>query len=179
MLGQGLLTVLRWIYWAIVAAGVAFVLIRYGRVILAAAHKFWLDVLSLLAALWGGRRRKPHLAVAEAAQPAEKPALPFASFSNPFESQRHLTAGQLVQYTFTALEAWGRERNCPRSPHHTAFEFARRVGRAYPDMSTTTKYLADLYGRAMFAPDDLDRVSIVQLKSLWEQMTGPSSRRET
>ena len=90
--------------------------------IIAAWKKMWADFW-----LWL-RGAKPSSELQEAAE-AKAAEASFASFNNPFSSGmvEQASPAEVVRYTFSAVEAWARERGIGRDGEQTAYEFARKI----------------------------------------------------
>ena len=90
----------------------------------AAWHKL-LDELRDLWDWWFGNKKAAEISAAATAEPIAPPRT-FSSYIDPFASgdAHGMSWPQLVRYTFEALEAWGRERSCPRNSGQTPHEFA-------------------------------------------------------
>ncbi|MGO9108500.1 MAG: DUF4129 domain-containing protein [Thermoguttaceae bacterium] len=132
------------------------------------------DLLSGLSSFWEGllhRRRKTAQPPAEGTS-GPAPLRPFADFVDPFATGMadRLSADQLVQYTFEALEAWARESGCPRIPEQTPHEFARNTGRREESLRHPAIRLADLYCEAAYAPGRLQISNMQPLKELWQSL---------
>ncbi|MCH5375686.1 MAG: DUF4129 domain-containing protein, partial [Planctomycetes bacterium] len=94
------------------------------------------------------------------------------AFTDPFvtgEAQR-LDPRELVVYSFQALEAWGREHDCPRMDDQTPHEFAGRLRRTSADVGRQAKVLADLYCAAAYSKQPLSTANIGQLAMLWKSL---------
>ncbi len=97
----------------------------------------------------------------------------FGQFSNPFENDRHsnLTERQLIQYTYAALQAWARGRDHDVSMAATPYEFANQIGRMERSIGNQAVDLADLYCRAEFSQQTIDRQELRPLLKLWQEMS--------
>jgi hypothetical protein len=167
--GNWLGTLMRLLLWGLIIAGGIYLAWRY-RAELAAA---WRKLLEELRELFGRFGKKP-TASAPAISEAPAPPRPFADFADPFLSgaAARMSWPELVRYTFHALEAWGRERRCPRSAGQTPHEFARSIGRADPAVARLVQALADCYGQLAYAPKQQGSVAKEPLRQLWQQMRG-------
>jgi hypothetical protein len=79
---------------------------------------------------------------------------------------------ELVRYTFQALEAFGRERGCPRADGQTPHEFALALGRVHPALSRLAGTLADWYGQLAYASRPAAPAATDPLRQLWQGMRG-------
>ena len=136
---------LRWLlragFYIVLFAAALYLLWRYNEEFRIA----WRRLLEQLRRLWerwfGGRGDR------EAGQPEREastslaPPRPFADFADPFRSgsAEQREPEELVRYSFEALEAWARERGCPREAEQTALEFASHLGRLHAPLRATPK----------------------------------------
>lgn len=136
---------------------------------LVAAWKKLMVELRELWARWFGKKPEPALAAAAAALPLPRP---FADFSDPFASGAagRMSWAELVRYTFQALEAFGRERGCPRATGQTPHEFAASLGQTHPALSRFAATLADWYGQLAYASRPAASPTTDPLKQLWQGM---------
>lgn len=120
---------------------------------------------------FGGPRGAESIGVSE--RETVEASRPFSDFADPFTSgaAARLPAAELVRYSFEALEAWARERGCPRDPQQTAHEFARQVARRDAQLSGPARQLADLYARLAYAAAAPAQASVESLRELWRRMT--------
>ena len=155
-------------YVALIIVG-AFLAWKY-REQLAAAWKKLLDELRELWAKWFGAKTVTDAAVAEAIM-AARPR-PFSDFADPFASgmAARWPLQQLVTYSFTALEAWGREHGCPREAGQTPHEFAAALGERHASLAREARHLADLYSHIAYAPKSIASANIEPLRLLWQKM---------
>lgn len=159
----------------IIGLGIAvcFLLLRYGRVIVAAIQSFISDFAEMLRRLFGG---KPRSQVEEdddeeTATPIE-PLRPFSSFQDPFAAGTvdRFTPQQLVNYTFEALQAWASERNCGRSEEQTPLEFAAQLAHSNQRVGTSARNLAVLYNQAAYAPGTLGGEAVDHVRNIWRTL---------
>ncbi len=163
----------RLIYYIAIALAVLVVLYLYGRQIFAAIAAFIRDIRNLLSRLFGGRSSAED-EIADAVPPPEESLRAFASFQDPFlagTDDRYSTQ-QLVNYSFEALQAWARERNCGRSSEQTALEFAGQVGATHERVALPARNLAVLYSQAAYAPGTIGNESRDHLRNLWRALHG-------
>jgi len=144
-------------------------------------RRHWRELLAVLGDLlqawrefWAGLLARPRDKPQAPAQqaPLEPARRCFADFVDPFlaGTADRYTPEQLVQYTFSALEAWAFEHGCPRQPDQTPHEFAQSVSQRAPGVSDDVRRLADLYCRAAYAPGTLPPASREHLRQLWQNL---------
>jgi hypothetical protein len=161
---------LRLLFFAALAIAAIWLAWRYRAEILAAWQKLLQELRELWDKLFGGRR-----AAQEAAAAAAVPAIvhkSFSSFADPFATgaAARMSWPELVRYTFTALEAWGREQGCPRATGQTPHEFALAVSQIAPQLGRLAPSLADAYGQIAYAPQRPSAAVAEPLRQLWQQM---------
>jgi hypothetical protein len=123
--------------------------------------------------LFSGRKREAATAgETEEASEEARPLQPFKWYRNPFRDARaaDLPPGELVRYSFEALEAWASEHGLPRMADETPLEFAGRVGREVPAMEAEAKRLAALYARVLYAKGTLPGSWRGALENFWERL---------
>ena len=59
--------------------------------------------------------------------------------------------GEVVEYTFAALDSWAWDRGVGREPGETATEFAARLGHEYADLDEPAFAVAQLYARTQYS----------------------------
>jgi hypothetical protein len=108
------------------------------------------------------------------------PERTFSDFRNPFVSgwARRCSPHELVNYSFQALEAWGREYGVPRLPDQTPHEFAYQLGMRVNAVASAARILADLYCLAAYAPGALSAANLQQLPAIWQQLEQNVPRAE-
>ncbi|WP_254508083.1 DUF4129 domain-containing protein [Anatilimnocola floriformis] len=157
--------VLKWVFYLLVIGVVAYYAWQHREWLLAA----WQQLLKELRELWAkwfGQKPTTTSAVATALPPPPKR---FAEYADPFSSglAARWTLAELVRYTFEALEARGREQNCPRGNDQTPLEYAAAVGQVEPGFAGEVHSLADLYGQLAFAGGNSSPQSTLLLQQLW------------
>ena len=81
------------------------------------------------------------------------------------------TALTLVQtLAIEALEAWARERACPRDDEQTPLEFARHLAVDFPSLGAEALQLADLYSRVAYGRERIASDRRTVLQQLWRHM---------
>jgi hypothetical protein len=163
-----LFTAFQWLFWlALLIAGL--VAGWYYREQLAAAWQKLLKELRELWARWFGEKTVAAEQAEAVALPA--PPRPFPSFSDPFaggEAAR-MPWPELVRYTFAAVEAWGRERDCPRQADQTPHEFAHNLASLEPQIAAPVQSLASWYAQLAYAPRAAAG-KLDPLRQLWREM---------
>ena len=164
----------KWAYFLLLAVIVVAVLLRYGREIGNALQSFWRELQDLLWRLLGGSPRR-HAEDHEVATDTESSLRPFSSYQDPFlmGTEGQFTPQQLVGYTFEALQAWARERNCPRTDEQTPLEFATIISTEHEQVGKLAQNLAILYNQAAYAPGTLTKEANQHLRSLWGALRRP------
>jgi hypothetical protein len=165
-----LLTLLKWIFYGILAIIVIYAIWRNRE----ALWKGFCDFVQFFTDLWqnlfGGARRRAE-AAAEAAN-AKKLLPRFADFTDPFAAgvAGRYPPAELVRYTFEALEAWARDRGLARHPDQTPHEFVRDLAADSTALGDDAAQLADLYSQVAYAPFTLPAGSAARLSQLWRIM---------
>ncbi len=167
-LGENLLALAKWLLYAIVIVVGLIWLWRNWASVLAGLRElteFWRN-------LFHRRQTTSEEEADEAAKASVAPSKPFADYVDPFATgaASRQSADQLVRYSFEALEAWARQRECGRFPDQTPHEFAAQVGACATPLAEDARELADLYCLVAYAPDTLPIESIEPLKRLWRQL---------
>jgi len=121
-------------------------------------------------AKWRGRSRAAVVApTATVAVPSERR---FADYADPFATglAQSVSPGELVAYSFAAVEAWGRERGCPRAAEQTPLEFAHRLGAAQSGVAAEVLAVADLYCQHVYAGGSLPATAGASIRRLWQRL---------
>ncbi len=167
----GLIGLLKWVFYAAVAAAVVFWVVRHGREIAAELARLLAELRAWWAGLFKSRAAISGPAAQGPAPPgAELPSL--AEYADPFlnGAAERMSPDQLVRYSFEALEAWGREHGSPRQADQTPTEFAQAVGRLEPSLGGRARTLATLYCRAAYAAGTLTPGDVEPLRAFWQQL---------
>jgi hypothetical protein len=133
----------------------------------------WRQLCREWAAFWarlrGGRAAATDVPVAASHLPVERR---FAEFADPFASglAQTVSSGELVAYSFAALEAWGRERGCPRAAGQTPLEFARDLGVQQTGVAVEVLAVADLYCQHLYAGGSLPASAGPALRRFWQRL---------
>ena len=160
---------LKWLFYLLVIGVIAYYAWQHREWLIAA----WQQLLKELRELWAKwfGQKPSAAAVAATAAPLPPPPKRFADFADPFASglAARWTLAELVRYTFEALEARGREQNCPRGNDQTPLEYAAAVGQVEPAFASDLHSLADLYGQLAFAGGTASLQSTSLLQQLWQR----------
>jgi hypothetical protein len=172
-LAKQLMTLLKWIVGGLMALVILFLLLRALLRFLANFTHWAKRLLDSWNAFWEGLRRwwqGRGLPEAVADEPElAKPPRPFAAFRNPFlsgEGER-MTPGELVRYTFEALEAWAHERGCGRHIGETPLEFGERLAHEYPALESAAHHLVGQYAGLAYAQHAPALERVDELGQLW------------
>jgi hypothetical protein len=174
--------VLKWIVAGIAALLLVFFLLRSGLKFLANFTYWPRRLLAALRSLWeglwnwwGGKGSAAE--EEEAAEEAVKPR-PFAAFRDPFLAgeAEGMTHGQLVRYTFEALQAWAWERGMARQSGETPLEFVARIGEEIPALEGGARRLANFYVQIAYARGSLTRACREPLRHFWRLMVDAVER---
>ncbi len=160
----------KWIFYGVLAIVVIYLVWRNRDALWKAFCDFVQFFIDLWQNLFGGGKRQAE----EAAENAKvkKPLPRFADFKDPFASGAagRYPPAELVRYTFEALEAWARDRGCPRHPDETPHEFVRGLAAHSPALGDDAARLADLYCQVAYAPFNLPAAGAAGLAQLWRIM---------
>ena len=166
---NGALYLLKALYWLLFIGLAAFFAWRYRDQLVSAWHRFVRDLRAWLERLLG-RGSSPESSEQTAAMVAPPP-IPFSSFRNPFQAggpQRSLP--ELIQYSFAALEAWGREHDCPRGHEQTPHEFAAQIATRADGLDRDARDLATLYCQSAFSSDPLPATAVEYVRRFWTRI---------
>jgi hypothetical protein len=169
-------TVIKWVVFAIMALVVGYFIFRHGLKFLANFATWARQLLDFLnnfwARLFGGTVVEREPDVVEDFAEVSPPPRPFSSFQNPFDSNvgRSRSPGELVKYSFAALEAWAWEHDKGRDPQETPHEFAGRLAKDYESLEKDAPRLATLYARLAYARGSLPEASRAHVEEFWRQL---------
>jgi hypothetical protein len=167
LLTQSFGYIFKWLLYGALIGGGLIAAFIYREELMAAWQKLLVE-LNELWDWWFGKKKtsaEPAAATADVAPPPRT----FASYVDPFLSgdAHGMSWPQLVRYTFEALEAWGRERACPRNTGQTPHEFALALAGTQPHVASGAQFLAAWYGQLAYAPKAAAPASIEPLRQLW------------
>jgi hypothetical protein len=159
---------LKWLFYLLVIGVIAYFAWQHRERLFTA----WQQLIRELRELWNkwfGQKTVAEAASAPVA--AAPPPKRFAEYADPFTTglAARWSLAELVRYTFEALEARGREQNCPRSNDQTPLEYAAAVGQVEPAFASEFRSLADLYGQLAFARGTASPQSTSLLQQLWQR----------
>jgi hypothetical protein len=166
--------VVKWIVFALLVILFAVVVLWFGAGRLAGVSTWARQLFESLSAFWrslfGGEVPESGQVV-ESVVVQERPQ-PFADFRNPFDdgSAAGQSLEELVQYSFTAFEAWAFERDLPRRTDETPLEFADRIAADVPRVDGDARRLTDLYVRLAYARQRLPATSREQVEAFWRAL---------
>jgi hypothetical protein len=163
----GITDLLRWLLMMSLAIFVLYCAIRYRADLATAWRKFLQTLFGFL------NIRRPTLP--ESFEDAERNPIAlqtrktsFNDFADPFhQSQSQWAPPKIVSHTFQAIEAWGSERNLPRTSNETAEEYLTRLAIRYPIQSESFQRLTGLYNRLAYAAKSVDWSESNKLAGLW------------
>lgn len=163
---------LHWLYNLAFIICVGYLIWRYRHEVLNALKNFLQALRDFWAGLFGRTPAPP--TVVAAPGPASPPPRPFADFPDPFATgdAARYDPRELVAYSFRALEAWSRERGCPRGEEQTPHEFAWQLGARQATLAADVRNLADLYCQAAYSTLPLTPNSVAGLQRLWLALRG-------
>jgi len=168
-LAENMGTLFKWLVYAAIAAGVIYMAIKNWPAVSAFFRNLWAELLAMFG-------RKPAASAAEGEEASEEPVAPprpFSAFSDPFRSGKaaQSSPGELVRYTFEALQAWAFENNCGRTPDQTPMEFGQRLQSRRLKLSAEAHEVSLLYAQVAYGGHRPDDASVAKLRKLWRKLT--------
>lgn len=158
----------KWLIYGILAAGLFYLAIRNWPAIVAFLQNFWNDLLGMFG-------RKPVVSSEQQGADEEPiaPPRPFSAFQDPFRSGQSNSSspGELVRYTFEALQAWAFENNCGRTPDQTPMEFGQQMQARRLKISNEAQEVSQLYAQMAYGGLRPDESSVATLQKLWRKLT--------
>jgi hypothetical protein len=158
------------LYYLFFIVLIGYLLWRYWEQVLRAVTDFIQAIRDFWANLFGGGRESTE--TEEETAVATTPPRPFSDFTDPFlagDATRY-TPQELLEYTFQALQAWGREQGCVRDEEQTPHEYAVRLGMQDATVGREARRMADLYGIEAYSGGTLPRGQVQTLRSLWQAL---------
>jgi len=149
--------------------------------LVSAIREFIAGLRSWWAGLFGGSSRSGAGDASLAGGTTMAPPPAWRDFVNPFSQgmAQRVPAGELIRYTFAALDAWARECGQSRGIHETPLEFARRLGTIDEQFGREALAVAELYGQLAFARESLPAHAVETARKLWQRLTIPSAAAAT
>jgi hypothetical protein len=177
-----LVSLLKWILFGILITTTVLFVLAGGLRYLANFCDWASRLLDALRRFWEGlfgqpRRTRSH--AHEEEERLEPAGVPFSSFMNPFLTGRadSAPAGEVVRYSFEALEAWARENDCGRGRDETPIEFTKRLAVAIGALDSETTALGDLYARVLYGGGRLPGDWRDTLEEFWRRLAALPARR--
>ena len=164
-------TVLKWLFYALVAIVGIFLAWKYRRQIMESWRSFLRELRELLDRLFGRRQAVPDAAELTSDEMSAS-ARGFHDFVDPFASgqSQQMPVEELVAYCFAAFEAWGRDNQLPREADQTPHEYAEQVGVRQKHIAAGAKAMADLYCQAAYSKAELPTGTRRHLARFWKML---------
>lgn len=162
-------TLFKWLIYAAMAAGVIYMAIKNWPAVVSFFRNLWAELLGIFG-------RKPATVADDGDADPEEPVAPprpFSDFRDPFRSGKasQSSPGELVRYTFEALQAWAFENNCGRTPDQTPMEFGQRLESRRMKISKEAHEVSLLYAEVAYGGLRPDDSSVATLQKLWRKLT--------
>jgi hypothetical protein len=159
----------KWLIYGAIAAAVIYMAIKNWPAVVSFFRNLWAELLGMFG-------RKPATVTDEGEADSEEPAAPprpFSDFRDPFRSGKasQSSPGELVRYTFEALQAWAFENNCGRTPDQTPMEFGQRLQSRRMKISKEAHDVSLLYSDVAYGGLRPDNSSVAMLQKLWRKLT--------
>jgi hypothetical protein len=141
-------------------------ILQIAQSILAAMAQFFRDLFQ-----FGSRVKQITVKRAERT-PRQRP---FAAYLSPFLTgkDKSWTAGEVILYSYEALQAWAVEQGIPIQPQQTAREFCLRLGETFPDAAAGLDRLSFLYGHAAYGHAVPPGCDLEPVRKLWHYLAAP------
>jgi hypothetical protein len=152
----------KWLLYAFLVLGALWMLFRQRHRLVAAGR----ELLARWAAFWsrwfGGGR-------SGTGGGPSPPHRPFAAFVNPFNTGQAggMTPGEIVCYTYDALEAWAFEQGLARRPEQTPLEFAASLSGQFPSAGQSVDDVARHYSHVVYAERQPPENAVPRLERVW------------
>lgn len=162
-------TLFKWLIYAAMAAGVIYMAIKNWPAVVSFLRNLWAELLGMFG-------RKPATVTDDGEADSEEPVAPprpFSDFRDPFRSGKasQSSPGELVRYTFEALQAWAFENNCGRTPDQTPLEFGQRLQSRRMKISKEAHDVSLLYAEVAYGGLRPDDSNVATLQKLWRKLT--------
>lgn len=162
-------TLFKWLIYGAIAAAVIYMAIKNWPAVVIFFRNLWAELLGIFG-------RKPATITDDGEADSEEPVAPprpFSDFRDPFRSGKasQSSPGELVRYTFEALQAWAFENNCGRTPDQTPMEFGQRLQSRRMKISKEAHEVSLLYAEVAYGGLRPDNSSVATLQKLWRKLT--------
>ena len=165
-------TLLRWLFFAAIAAGLGYLAYRYRRELAEGFRQLWAELKRIWEALFG--RGKTEFSPTKEIRLRKS----FADYTDPFASGRakNMSPEQLLAYSFNAMEAFARDRGIERLVEETPHEFVARMT-GFPEIQNVAKSFVDQYGLSVFGGRRANRDTFLVCQRLWQTMSNAAPIR--
>ena len=172
----------KWVVWIVIAVAVIVGVLVFFLKYLAPFTNWAKGLLDWLRGLFD-RKEKTRTRSDSDDVPAEvvKRPAPFSAYTNPFaRGGVPRPPGELVEYTFAALDGWAWERDLGRTPGETPTEFAVRLGHEFADLDEPAFAVAQLYVRTQYGRTPISKGELPAVEKLWNELEAQphAARRE-
>lgn len=162
---------LKWLGYALMAAGILFALWKWGRPLWEALLQLWREIVAWWQGLIPAKAEVPAAENVNEDDP-RLPPKPFAWFSNPLHNPSNFRSmEEMIRYSFAALHSWAYEQKLGRNPDETPAEFAQRIGATVKHAHQDIRKLADLYSVITYAQVNAPGSSETILRNFWQRVT--------
>jgi hypothetical protein len=171
--GGKIASLVKWLIYLAVAVVAVVMAIRHWETIKAGLSRLIQDLKDLFAGLFGRKSKfKGGASMDGESLLKPRPIKPFADYANPFRNGMEHDTGtiELIAYTYDALQAWGMEHGCPKSPDQTPTEYVQELARHDSQLAGDARQVAQLYLRAAFSTTPPTSESHKLLKKAWTSM---------
>jgi hypothetical protein len=98
---------------------------------------------------------------------------PLAAFKNPFFAGKEyaMPPGDIIIYTYDALQAWAGEHGVEVKPQQTPREFCETMSAPMPEMAAPLRHLSYLYAHAAYGHHLPAHYDLEPLKEIWRRLT--------
>jgi hypothetical protein len=174
IIGTSLQNMVKWVVYVLLGLLAVWLLFAYWSDVLSWINRFLQSWQDFFARLFGGGRDAGD---EEAAAPRAKPKS-FFQYPDPFDNGHaaRMKPGELVRYSFEALEAWAFDNGCPRQTDQTPLEFAKQIGEHSPNLATAARTLTELYNRQAYAKGTLTAASVEHVRNFWLAILEPATQ---
>ena len=132
------------------------------------------ELANLWAQLFGKKETQNEESKKNPVDPGQpkKSLASFSQFREPFSSglAKKWPAAKTIQYTFQALEAWGRGHQLARDHDQTPLEFAKQLTAFSEPVSNESRKLAKVFGESLYGDQSIDHLDVAKLETLWRLM---------